>query len=180
MTRTRNAGPIGSMFIGVVFVVLGYLGTFTWAGGHYAEAERAKQWPTIGGVIKSSQVTQSKDSDGDRTFGADIVYTYTVDGQSFEGSDVTFGGNYKSSNRSSWTRLVNQYPVGAEVEVYYDPEVPGISVLQPEVAGLIGWIWLGGWFFMGIGLLAAASGIWGILKVLVFGGAAVAALATKD
>lgn len=178
--RAKEAGPIGKAVIGSIIVVLGYLGTFTWAGGQYAKAEQARSWPTTRGVIEVSEVIQSKNSDGDRMYSADIVYAYKVEEQSYEGSEVTFGGNYKSGDRSQWTRLANQYPVGSEVEVHYDPEVPGISVLQPDVAGFIGWVWIGGWVFMAIGLLIAISGFWSIAKILLFGGAAIAALATED
>ena len=178
--NTKEAGPIATTIMGIILIGLGYGGTFVWAGGQYEKANQAKDWPTTDGVIQTSHVTQRRSSDGDRMYGAEIVYTYKVGDQSFTGSRVNFGGDHSSSSRSSWDSLVNRYPTGSEVTVYYDEQAPGESVLNPEVSSMIMWIWYGGLGMLLLGVLVFASGVWAILKFLVFGGAAVVVLATKD
>jgi len=54
---------------------------------------------------------------GDRQYSADMV--------SF--------GQYGSSSRSHAEEIVNRYPTGRTVAVYYDPSDPGTAVLEPGV-----------------------------------------------
>ena len=56
-----------------------------------------------------------RDEDGS----AQIVYRYTVDGQSYEGDNILPGLNESLTRDARAT--VRQYPVGASVTVFYDP-----------------------------------------------------------
>jgi len=102
------------------------------------KARASSKWPSTQGTIESSTVDvereRERDSDGDihyeTKFTPNIVYQYQVDGMDFAGDQISFGGT-SSSSQSRAYRITNQYPEGAEVTVYFDPEDPQESVLQP-------------------------------------------------
>lgn len=86
------------------------------------------QWPTVQGTIVESKVV------GDRAFRPDVDYVYTVDGNEYSGTSYLnlpgFGG--RTSRFDAAEKLVNQYPKGSSVTVYYNPENPQQSTLLPK------------------------------------------------
>lgn len=97
-------------------------------------AMESSSWPTAEGIITVSQVSPSTDSEGDVTYSARVGYTYSlrgsVRGAPYVGSTVSFG-NYGSSDPSHAQNIVSRYPIGSLVMVYYDPDDPKTSVLEP-------------------------------------------------
>ena len=111
-------------------------------------------WPSAEGVITVSEFTTNRDSDnGSVTHGANVAYDYTVNGTLHTGSNVHFG-QYGSSDPSYGRGIVNRYPVGKRVGVYYDPDDPSTSVLEPGA----GW---SSFMVSGIGALFALVGFIG-------------------
>jgi hypothetical protein len=97
----------------------------------------SSDWPSVTGTIVTSEVVreQRRDSDGRRTtvYRADIAYEYEVDGARYLGDSVAVG-DFSSSSRARADRITRQYPVDAQVEVFYDPEEPVTSLLEPGVS----------------------------------------------
>jgi hypothetical protein len=98
------------------------------------DTEAMQRWPSvIGEVVASEFVTR----DGAATGRAVIVARYTVDGETFEVSGRD-GLPVRGSVMPS--ELVRRFPVGATLEVAYDPEAPQRASLSrsrdPTVAGL--------------------------------------------
>lgn len=117
-------------------------------------AFESRGWPTADGVITVSQFTSNTDRDsGSTTYGASIAYDYTVNGASYTGSNVHFG-QYSTSDPSYGRSIVNRYPLGKQVMVYYDPDNPSESVLEPGA----GW---SSFMVAGIGILFALVGFIG-------------------
>lgn len=102
------------------------------------KAQASAEWPTANGTIKSSTVDvereRERDSEGDIHYETkyipNIVYQYQVEGMDYIGERVSFGGT-SSSNQARAYKLTHQYPEGAEVTVYFNPEDPHDAVLQP-------------------------------------------------
>ena len=90
-------------------------------------------WQETEGVVISSEVYSSQDSEGGTTYCLDISYEYTVDNITYMGYRVS----YSSENScDSWSQNADKdYPEGAEISVYYDPADPGESVLETGFAG---------------------------------------------
>lgn len=73
-------------------------------------------------------------------------YEYTVDGTNYTSDDIYVGngfGDYYSE--ASAQGVLDTYPVGSEITVYYDPENPGNCALEPGVkathySGILGCI----------------------------------------
>lgn len=109
-------------------------------------AHRTKQrgresanWPTVTGIVLSSQLAEDSDSDNRRLYGASIRYGYSVAGKSYESDRVKWGGDYKTSTGGWARKQIEKYPVGAQVKVHYDGSKPEVAVLEPlNQAG--GWI----------------------------------------
>ena len=93
-------------------------------------ALESKGWPAADGVVTVSEFTSNRDDDGSVTYGASIAYDYTVSGTSLTGSNVHFG-QYGTSDPSYGRSIVNRYPVGKRVRVYYNSDDPSTSVLEP-------------------------------------------------
>jgi hypothetical protein len=111
-------------------------------------AWESETWPAAEGVVRNSYVEYETDSDHeDRgTYWAEVRYEFTVDGRTRTGARVAFGGDAASSDPSSAQTIVNRYPAGAAVTVYYRPGNPDVCVLEPGLKGQA-------WIFPALGLL---------------------------
>jgi hypothetical protein len=97
---------------------------------------KSRSWPTASGTVLDSEMEahQSRDEDGDirTTYGATIQYKYIVDGQEFQGNRRTFS-NVRTSSVRNTEKILERYPPGSSVDVFYDPDDPSSSVLEPGV-----------------------------------------------
>ena len=125
-----------SIIVSEIFLIVGGLigGFLLW---QLLKGMKAKNWPTAPGKVVDSQITRdvSRDSDGDRsvTYGADIRYTYEVDGYEYSGDRRSFA-DYSSSNRRRAEKIVARFSPGADVAVYYSPDDPEKCVLEPGIS----------------------------------------------
>ena len=106
----------------VFFISLAIVGFL--AGGFivrdYAKARASAAWPTAEGVVLSKRAN-------DR---ARVRYAYSVNGRSFESSrERVFTARFGRST-------TEVYAPGQNVTVYFNPQMPNFSVLQPGGAGL--------------------------------------------
>jgi hypothetical protein len=82
------------------------------------------------------------------------MYDFVVEGTTFSGDCVAFG-DYGSSNPSHARGIVNEYPQGKAVTVYYMQEDPEVSVLEPGVKGQAWFLPLFGLVFFVVGSVMA-------------------------
>lgn len=137
----------------VVFGGVG-IGLGIWGWGVLTNARVSEGWPTAAGRVVRSEVEHSTDSEGGDSYLPQIDYRYQVEGQDYENDRVRYGEN-SYSNRRQAEAEAEKYPVGRQVEVYYEPGDPENSVLEP---GATLGSYLGvcmGALFLGIGLIAA-------------------------
>ena len=96
---------------------------------------RAASWPAVPGVISFSGVKETRSSTGTdsnhRTmaYQPNVEYSYEVNAHSYVGRriklDVTVAGS-----KAAAEAVVARYPVGAAVEVHYDPANPGDAAIE--------------------------------------------------
>lgn len=121
---------------GLIFLCVGigcaYFGLKT-----VQNARASSDWPTVKGKIISSDVEQKRSTSGSgrkrkssTTYHAEVYYEYAVNGVTQSSDRVSFG-QYGSSNSGHAREIVNRYPAGSIVDVYYSEEKPEISVLEP-------------------------------------------------
>jgi hypothetical protein len=85
-------------------------------------ARESLYWPKAEGIITQSFM----DWDRHRRQYANIKYSFTVNGQKITGFQISA----KEMNKSN-EDLLKEYPVGKKVIVFYDPENPENSLLEP-------------------------------------------------
>jgi len=163
--------PLLFLMVGLILLAIGARQLY--------QGEQSKSWPTVQGKIALAELGKRVDRDSDNstvstTYSADISYDYIVDDVAYVNGDVQFGA-VSSSDPSSARRLLQRYPVGKVVTVYYNPAQPQQAVLEPGIAGVT-------WILPGIGLLFAVVGTgftWGVLRLLG-GGATAKTLTTEE
>jgi hypothetical protein len=132
--------------IGLFFLFLLGGGTLTFQGLldlHRALAVRS--WPSVEGTVVSS-VVESHHQRGKTYFLARVTYSYTIDRNVYGGTSISSadpfrlpkdeligGGRLGWKMRADAQRTADRYPVGELVPVFYDPESPRTSVLDPTV-----------------------------------------------
>lgn len=126
------------------FVVTGLLAT-AWGLRIIIRARETLQWPVVEGTIEES--TKSSESDD---LLPHVKYCYLVGQQTFR-QLVKFSGDITPSEEFS-KRYVEKYPEGSKVKVYYDPENPETSTLEPGPGQ-------GDWLVLAIGLGTLVFGV---------------------
>ena len=94
-------------------------------------------WPSIQGTVIvceiDHRVNNYADEGEEDEYRVDLVYQYTVNNQTYEGSNVYYWsgtGSDWSHELDSWDySLLRDYPVGSDVRIYYNPERPDQSCL---------------------------------------------------
>ena len=119
---------------------------FIW--GFQRAAARTRTWPTVAGQIASSgihefhELEQNEHSSRWQTlYRPEVTYNYELAGIRYTGDKVNMGGTVSASTDALARRVAAKYPVGAAVEVHYNPGNPAESVLEPRATVL--WLfWL--------------------------------------
>jgi len=94
----------------------------------------SKTWLSTTGEIISSEMETKRGGRGRSvTYHAALVYDYSVEGTKYSGSRICFG-DYGSSNPNHARQILNRYPAGKQVNVYYNPSKPEDSVLERRLS----------------------------------------------
>jgi hypothetical protein len=111
-----------------------------WRGQRRANAAGA--WPRTSGRVLQSGVREvrfrTRMSVGITTYRMttgylpQVVYTYVVDGASYQGERLRIGESLISSDTRAAERIVARFPPGAGVTVYYNPADPADATLDPR------------------------------------------------
>lgn len=127
--------------IATILILISIYGlcTGTW---NIMQGIRSTSWPSTSGVIQSSSVDSHRRASVHTvtSFTAHILYNYTVAGNSFSGSRVAFSGPSSGTIGSAKT-IVDRYPKGKTVNVFYSPNSPESAVLETGT-GIRPWVWM--------------------------------------
>ena len=99
----------------------------------YLRAKSSSQWPRAAGVITSSHLVAGsfKQMKGYRGV---VHYRYQVGSAEYSGSRLSFGRDHLAV-RDAWQKVLDTYPAGKTVDVYYDPKDPSFAILEPGLLG---------------------------------------------
>ncbi|TVR47340.1 MAG: DUF3592 domain-containing protein [Planctomycetota bacterium] len=155
--RSRPMSPASRFFFQrlfpLPFILIG-LGVLVFGINSLRLAIASSDWPSVEGVVVSSEVVSSRDSDGNTTYRPNVVYEYEVDGANFVGDRLAFGGSVGTSGGGSARSVVQRYPVGKVIDVHYRPGHPQTAVLEPGL-GFAPFFLIGfGFIFFSVGLAA--------------------------
>ncbi len=119
--------------------------------GLIMDARNCASWPSVQGNVISSEaqvVGREKDK---RTYAPAVVFTYLVNGTTYQGTRVTLvPRNY--GLLSSVQSVLSRYPVGGTTRVFHDPKNPANSVLVNSPVGTEWAYALGSLAFIAVGV----------------------------
>jgi Protein of unknown function (DUF3592) len=148
--KGKNLGILTlSMFAaGIVLVAFG--------GYEIKGSRESGNWPSAQGTISSSSVSKRTTRDSNnrtkKTYYPKVGYHYQVDGRKYISHRIAFGTG-ETGGSEKWARkIVNKYPVGKTVTVYYNPQDPNYGVLESGFTWRSVIIFLSGILFFVVGV----------------------------
>lgn len=137
-----------------------------------AKAEAIRSWPTTSGTITVAKTVTKTTGTGTerRTYLAPYVeYKYSVGGEEYTGSRISIGpeevrsvgidikGAEVKVVDSEGKKAIKKYSVGKEIPVYYNPDNPKDTVLEPYAPSGSNVLLIAGIAFGIVGALGAVS-----------------------
>lgn len=126
---------IGSMFFAVLLVdgiLLGII--FSTRRG----VAKAANWSSTLGTVTYSGIEWRRGSRGSSVAYPVVHYTYQFMGKMYDGSTIAPGPRVGGTGAH---KVVERYPAGAQVMVYYDPNNPSDAVLERGTPGYVNILW---------------------------------------
>jgi hypothetical protein len=124
--RPRHALLTLAVIVSVIFFLLAMIILYA-AGSRLLAARASARWPATEGVIIESRLR--------------LNCHYEVKGRGFVGSSVA-AGPQDYYNLLEADKKVRAYPFGSKLKVYYDPNDPVVSCLEPGVFRWSGYLYL--------------------------------------
>ena len=104
------------------------------------KVKESRRWPcAVGRIVRSEVVSHRTENIKGRrhsVYVPCIEYEYTVDRRPLRGSAVCLGSEVNTSSRHRAATRCCKYPVGATVDVFYDPIKPEDACLIRTMEGL--------------------------------------------
>ena len=174
--KTSTTGPFGTFVIalGMTLISAGFIYLKSWPD--YIMAKESKAWPTTSGQILSSEIATTSNDKNEKSYRADISFSYHISSKIYQSSEVSIGSSSMyTSDSSDAYEVKNRYPVGKAVSVYYSPANPGKAVLEPGVNSSILIFLIANLIFLAVGVSLLVSSL---LKVAMFSAMAAVVLAS--
>jgi len=131
-------------------------GLLLWGGYEINRAYESRGWPNTQGTIMSSYIKKENRKDSNNryrtTYYPRVKYQYQVEGKYYSCNRIAFGG-VSVGKRSKAKKVVDRYPSGKKVTVYYNPQDPGVGVLKAGFSWGALLAFLFGLVFFGLGVL---------------------------
>ncbi|OPX41020.1 MAG: hypothetical protein DRG82_01810 [Deltaproteobacteria bacterium] len=162
-TTSSRAKAKSRRDLGILTLAMFASGIFllAWGGYELKGAQESSNWPSTQGTIISSRVSKQtrRDSKTRRnviTYYPRVQFKYTVNGRPYTSNRIEFGGTSGGMERVA-KRVVNRYPSGKKVNVYYNPKDPQYAILEAGFTWSGLFIFLGGIVFFAVGIICFRS-----------------------
>lgn len=127
-----------------------------WGGYEMKRAYESRTWPDTQGTVTSSYIGKSSHRDSNNhtstVYTPKIRYQYQVEGKHYTCNRIEFGGE-SGGKRSKAKKVVDKYPSGKKVTVYYNPQDPKVAVLKAGFSWGALFAFLAGIIFFGVGII---------------------------
>ncbi|WP_113880736.1 MULTISPECIES: DUF3592 domain-containing protein [Marinobacter] len=110
----------------LVLLVIIFLGFW-----RYYFGIKSKGWPVTDGLIISGKSEYYANPSGVNGHILNIKYRYKVSGKNYTSTRINFSLNESAGNKAHAEELLNNYRNGRVVKVYYNPNNPEQSVIEP-------------------------------------------------
>ena len=118
---------VGTICTTAPFILIGWYVYRQWKRSKVVE-EQSQGWPSTAGIVIKSRVEVTGGEN--TTVSPRIVYEYGVGGQTYQNDKLRPGDRFFSVSSGSAYDVVDRYPVGSAVIVYYNPANPAESGLE--------------------------------------------------
>lgn len=122
---------ISSLFTVVILGLVMFLGgLLAWATMQpIIDYTRSLSWPqTEGEILRSGVVVV--EGDDSISYHPSADYRYVVNGEPYRGDRLFFGSQWNGPVERPAQRIVDRYPEGQPITVFYDPANPSESVVE--------------------------------------------------
>jgi uncharacterized protein DUF3592 len=130
---TNNLGGMITALVAIPFLIIAIVFVVAALRGR-AKVGAAKDWPSVSGKVTYATVeTRHSHRSGGGTstsYYPNVVYEYTVNGQRYQSSKISFGSEVGLSNYNAVLRKAAGYPINSMVQVHYNPDNPSEAVLE--------------------------------------------------
>jgi hypothetical protein len=131
--RRQSLSPRAGMLFFAIFLAFGLMGTYVGVSA-YLDVQEVDDWPSTTGTVTDVGVSENfvsghKGSSSHYEYYPQVAYTYQVDGATYYGNDLAKIQSSYQSYADAQGHL-DQYGVGSEVTVYYNPDDPNEAVLE--------------------------------------------------
>lgn len=147
----KSIVPFGFLCVWSAFV-LGFNGIFVY---HLYYQWRSLGYAATSGVITHSEIEESSDGDEGTSYIPRLKFNYSVANTQYTGKTYHYGT--LGAGRDFAEEIVANHPVGAKVDVYYDPADPTNAVLKRGILPIdlfapffmtpFNMVMIGGWLF---------------------------------
>lgn len=103
-------------------------------GADWLRAREMADWPSVPGVVTASETysAEFRGMGARRAPAVRIAYAYADGDVAYHNERVGIKAVPVETNTAEGQRLLAQYPVGAAVTVYHDPDDPATAVLERD------------------------------------------------
>lgn len=130
----------------VILFLIGSIGGVFFSGYNFYKQIESKFWQkTNGNIVFSDFIVQQHSNTGTGSFSItlkspllyapNVVYQYNLGENKYQNNRVTAGIGLLFHSKSYAEEMLNRYPVGKKVVVYYNPSNPNESVLEKDIVG---------------------------------------------
>jgi uncharacterized protein DUF3592 len=169
MNASFGLGAGIALLVAIPFVLIALYFLYGW----YRDRRRAQStlsWtPTTGRImyanVESHQSYSSSSHTHTTVYSPQVAYEYMVNGMRYQSNQIAVGAGYSTSIYSMMEAKVARYPVGAPVQVFYNPANPQEAVLEHGTAGGNLYLFLAIFIIVLVGSILACT-----IIPMVFGG----------
>jgi hypothetical protein len=137
----------------IVLIIVGFLGVLAGVRD-WIRLIQIKTWPIADGNIVESKVSTagSNESGYLKTIYSPIIkFKFNIEGHEFTSDKITWGGEFRSNDKSSIERKIAAFPVGKKIDVRYNPKKPSDCIVQENFSFEMAIPLFGGLLFMAFG-----------------------------
>jgi hypothetical protein len=131
----KSSGPHkvqkGPLVIAAIMIVIGSV-TTVWGTYDYIKSVESLRWPKTTGTVLRSSVVQhhfGRENKTEVRYFPKIAYQYVVFGERYQADRIVFGA-VSSGRLQNAQAVVDRFPAGSTISVYYHPNTPSTSVLR--------------------------------------------------
>ena len=139
---------LASLVIGAFFI----FGPLLFVG-EILDADHSVHWPTAPGIVEAYDVQHGCGSFS--LYRVQLIYRYIAAGAQRKGHRITATSQCFHTRKGAEAFLLRSYPIGAVVDVYFNPDDPDSALLRPGPSSKVGYLIVGAFWVFGAALLGA-------------------------